>query len=81
MEDFGAGIIGKELHQIGGGIFALLELHQMGIATTVGNLHQAQAVALIVKPHRFGINRNVAVKNYVRGQIASMKGVSDKNSP
>ncbi len=60
VKNLGMVFITKQFYKIWGSVFILFKLHQMRVAITIGNLHHAKAVALVIKPHGFGINGNIS---------------------
>ena len=81
MEYFYPRRVAKKFHQIRRFVTIAGEFHQMRIAIAIGKLHQAQPVALVIQPHRLGIDGNIALKREVGRQIAFMQDIGDKSSP
>ena len=72
MKDFYPRRISQQFYQVWRIIRTGCELHEMRVAIAIGQLHQAEAVALIIEAHRLGIDGNIAVQHQIRGQIALM---------
>lgn len=79
MEKLHALFVLQPFAQVGSRVFRCREMHHMRIPFAVGNLHDAKPVTLVIEPHRFGIDRDVAVKRYLGGQIMDMKEIRDNN--
>jgi hypothetical protein len=73
--------IGEQRLQVRRVGMSLRHLDDVGGAVTVGHLHHAEPVAMRMKPHGLGIDRNGILVAGEIGQIAAMQADGHKRKP
>ena len=73
MEDLGDGGVGEQRLEVWRVVAGAVELHQMGIAVTGGELHEAELVTAGNETQRFGVDGDGASEIEPRRQVALVK--------
>ncbi len=81
MEQLHGAGVGEKFLKVGRVVAIALEFHEMRIAVAGRKLHEAEPVAVVLQPHRLGIDGDVALKFKPVGQVAFMQVNGNGRAP